>query len=548
MKKKITVPAFVFNSVTSKNMTTQTIKRKDDVLEFEFPIFEKEEVLSIAKKLFLKKRRAHDRPIDDMIEVIHNVGELWKDPYYKPRKEALEVISMLTGQSIQLCTAELDGNLMMWNKKIVEGYLAKELGGKSILDQWITKGPIKLHAQPQGLIYHSIAGNAFSVGMMSLYYGLMTKNVNLLKLARDEPYFTVKLAQSIQDVDKKVAKELAVLYWRGRESDIFDELFNSGHVNCILAWGGLRSIQEIRQRANRYGIKIIDHGPKFSYSILSECVLKNQEEMRGVAQKLALDVALWNQRACVSPRVIYIKEKPRVSAIKNGKWNYNSENKKNDQDPFLNAFNGINYDLTTLMQRSIKLIRNEFTDLSPHGFAKILAEELQKAQMYFPRLPVTKEEEENTIKKRAYFRQKYEESNDGQVFIPEREKMNWTVVYLRNPPTLKEIKLCYDRFIIVTRIQNIQDLVYFMEKERLFQFLQTMSVYGSDAFVENVAEEFSLLGANRFPLVGEHNNLKIGAPWDGHFVLHDLVRWVNIGYGDKNLDDGDKVYIDTKME
>jgi hypothetical protein len=48
--------------------------------------------------------------------------------------------------------------------------------------------------------------------------------------------------------------------------------------------------------------------------------------------------------------------------------------------------------------------------------------------------------------------------------------------------------------------------------------------------VEEVAEELSLLGAARFPRVGEHNMQKIGAPWDGHYVINDMVRWVEIGF------------------
>ncbi len=106
-----------------------------------------------------------------------------------------------------------------------------------------------MHAQPRGVLYHNLAGNTFNVGLISMFVGLLSKNVNIIKLPHEEPYFTVRLAQSIADINKKIGRELAVLYWKGSRSDIFDELFASGNIDCILCWGGLRSIEEIRRRS-----------------------------------------------------------------------------------------------------------------------------------------------------------------------------------------------------------------------------------------------------------------------------------------------------------
>ena len=56
MHKTVSVPAFVFKPVTSENLTTETIKRQDDILELQFPVFEKEEVLKIAEALKFTKK------------------------------------------------------------------------------------------------------------------------------------------------------------------------------------------------------------------------------------------------------------------------------------------------------------------------------------------------------------------------------------------------------------------------------------------------------------------------------------------------------------
>ena len=198
MIEKLSIPAFIFKPVNTKNTTVERIKRQDNVLEIEFPVFEKNDVLSFAKELSMQKYRAHDRPIEELIEIMDQVGKLWLDHNYEFRKEAMEVIPMITGQSRTLCELELDGSIQLFGRRPIETFLNNEIGGKQYLEKWVTRGNIKLHAQPRGVLYHNLAGNTFNVGLVSLFYGLISKNVNFIKLPHEEPYFAVRLAQSLE--------------------------------------------------------------------------------------------------------------------------------------------------------------------------------------------------------------------------------------------------------------------------------------------------------------------------------------------------------------
>ncbi|MFW9877233.1 MAG: acyl-CoA reductase [Candidatus Thorarchaeota archaeon] len=552
MNKEVLVPAFLFKPVYSEKTTTEVYKRQDDVLEIRFPVFDKKEVLEITNKIALKKRRAHDRNIDDLLDIIDQIGVLWSNPHYDLRKEALEVLPMMTGQSKILCEMEFIGTLNLWNKKIAETQLVREIGGKQYLEDWIPKGNVRIHAQPRGLVFHNLAGNAFNLGIVSLFYGLITKNVNLIKLSHGEPYITVKFCESIADIDKKIAKEIAALYWSGTRGDIFDELFSSGNVNCVLAWGGIESIEEIKKKAYHYGINIIDHGPKLSFSIISEDIFRDLNQMQDTAQKIAIDIAMWNQKACLSPRVIYIVEKPRKSAVfqvfKSNNIQIDSHSSEIEavDNSIFNIFNQIpkvseseGFDIATLMRRSIKTLKNEYSEISPLGFAKMLAEGLKSTDINLPRMQFTQADGLEMAKKREYFFMNYGTKSRVTIINPPKNKLDWTVVYLRDLPNMLEIDMCQDRFVIVTRISSIQDLIHSIRKERLQKYLQTISIYGSDDFVKNVAEEFSLLGAYRFPRIGEHNIQHIGMPWDGHYTLQDMIKWVYIGYITQNHDESD---------
>ncbi|MFX1338643.1 MAG: acyl-CoA reductase [Promethearchaeota archaeon] len=547
MIKKINIPAFVFQPIYKENSTKEVIKRHDDILEIEFPIFEKEEVLNIAEKLALKKRRAHDRNIDDILEVIDHVGDLWRNPNYDIHKEALEIIALMTGQSKKLCEIELMGTLSLWSRGIAEAELMGEIGGKNYLEDWVTKGDMRIHAQPRGLILHNMAGNAFNLGLLTIFYGLITKNVNLIKLSHGEPYITVRLCESIADIDKKIANEIVALYWKGSRTDIYDALFHSGTIDGVLAWGGIDSIEEVRRKAYHYGIKIIDHGPKLSFSVISEDIFKDINQMREIAQKLAIDIICWNQKACLSPRVIYIVDDPQKSATFE-KYTNDLSSKSSDLQGSSqpnNKFFDYNVDessgseISTLMQRSLKLLRNECSELSPKGFAKMLAKGFEKIDEILPRAHLTSVDSLSTAKKREYFFMNYSINKAARIFTPPKNKLDWTVIYFRDLPKMKEIDMCQDRFVIVTRIFNIQNLIYSIRKEKLQKYMQTVSIYGTDDFVKKVAEDLSLIGAYRFPRIGEHNIQPVGAPWDGHYVLQDMIKWVYIGYTGQENDNNE---------
>ena len=554
MKKKINLPGFIFKSIYSENTTKEEIKRQDDILEIEFPVFNKNQVLKTAEILALKKRRAHDRNIDDVLDFIDQLGALWRDPYYDIRKEALEVLPMITGQSKKLIEIELMATLMLCDRKVAEAQLIGEIGGKQYLEDWIPKGNTRIHAQPRGLVFHNLAGNAFNLGLLTLYFGLITKNVNLIKLSHGEPYFLIRLCESILDIDKKIAKEIAAIYWQGSKGDIYDDLFNSGHVDCVLAWGGIQSIEDIRRRANRYGIKIIDHGPKLSFSVISDDIFKNIEVMREAANKIAIDLVYWNQKACLSPRIIYIVEKPHKvdftqiedPEIQKSNSNLNNfslieESFSDNGDIFIGSNN---HNIVSQMQRSMKLLKNEISELSTKGFAKLLAQGLKEADTILPRSHLTQADGIQMNKKREYFLMNYAFKKRASLFYPSKDKLDWTAIYLRDLPSMKEVDMCQDRFVIVTRISNIQDLIYSIRKEDLQQYLQTVSIYGTDDFVKEVSEELSLLGANRFPRIGEHNVQSIGMPWDGHYTLQEMIKWVYIAFLDQKSEEDKTVRID----
>jgi len=95
--------------------------------------------MNFANQLAMRRRKAHDRPIDELLEILDIVGTNWLNPNYEFRKEALEIIPMMTGQSRKLCELELNGSISIYLKKVAETFLKNEIGGKDFLEKWVPK-------------------------------------------------------------------------------------------------------------------------------------------------------------------------------------------------------------------------------------------------------------------------------------------------------------------------------------------------------------------------------------------------------------------------
>ena len=497
--------------------------------------------------IYLKKviPKAHTRSIFETIEILDQVYDLWRNPNFDYRKESEEVLSLITGQSKNLINYELNEFIGLFKSEATKYYISQQFGDINYLDDWIEKGDILLHAQPRGLILHSLAGNSFVLGPLSLYYGIITKNVNLAKLASSEPYFTIRFVQSINEIDQNLSKELGVVYWRGREKNVYKFLFNEDIIDLVIAWGGMQSIRELKKISATYGVRFIEHGPKFSFSIINKSFLGRSERLTSIAKEIAKDVTIWNQYACCSPRIVFFQEKD----FKN--FNEGSDDLRSEIFSALNDIKGNTSrtesktivdnkaDLLSVMTESMQTLRKNITYDSALGFAKLLALELNDVSKMFARTKMTESEVINTLNKRDYYLLNIESKGWGRIFRPAdsslKQNPDWTVVYLRRTPSKRDIDACVNRFIIVTSYKNFEEIMKWIEEMKIQRFIQTFSIIGDMEEVKEISDQLSLIGACTITLPGQMNAHKSSAPHDGDYDLKELVRWVSINFSNKNL-------------
>lgn len=171
----------------------------------------------------------------------------------------------------------------------------------------------KMKAFPIGIITHVTAGNVFLSAIDSLVMGLITKNLNIVKLSSSNHHFPMFLAQELRafDVKKVVANKFAMLTWKGGDEQI--ENIIKSHSQLIIAWGGEEMIRSYRQNLP-LKTKLLEMGPKFSFQVITQKGLEGKN-LDKVAQKIVADILPWNQRACSAPQNLFVQEGVDTKAL-----------------------------------------------------------------------------------------------------------------------------------------------------------------------------------------------------------------------------------------
>jgi phenylacetate-coenzyme A ligase PaaK-like adenylate-forming protein len=190
----------------------------------------------------------------------------------------------------------------------LEQRLRAEFGHPSILDQMTKTAHFQgeTRALPLGILLHVTAGNVFLSSIDSLIMGLLTKNLNIIKLSSNNASFPLAFARALKlhDPANVIADKFALLQWRGGELET--ENFLKARVNGIVAWGGEEMLSSYRTDLP-LGVKLLDFGPKVSFQLVSRKGLEHKD-LKAVARHIVNDVAPWKQGACASPQNLYLQE------------------------------------------------------------------------------------------------------------------------------------------------------------------------------------------------------------------------------------------------
>ena len=153
---------------------------------------------------------------------------------------------------------------------------------------------------------HVVAGNVPTVSALSIIRNAVTRSDAILKTPSNDPLTAAAIARTMVDMapDHPITRHLSIAYWKGGDPAVEEALYQPRYIEKIIAWGGLASIQHIKKYIQP-GIDLITLDPKLSSTIIGRQAFKDETAMLAAADRVALDIGMFNQEGCLNARVIY---------------------------------------------------------------------------------------------------------------------------------------------------------------------------------------------------------------------------------------------------
>ncbi|MEL4161969.1 acyl-CoA reductase [Corynebacterium bovis] len=182
--------------------------------------------------------------------------------------------------------------------------LARELGDRVAPGTFRRPDPLRTVYEcwaPLGVLVHVAPSNAPAVGVLSVVEGLLTGNLNVLKVAGGvpSPALTVLPALCRADPGGAVARRTAVLAVPSSRRDILGPLYAC--ADGVAVWGGEEAERDITAQVSP-GCRVVAWGHRLSFAYLTPEAAGDDATLAALAR----DIDRFGQQACSSPQVVYL--------------------------------------------------------------------------------------------------------------------------------------------------------------------------------------------------------------------------------------------------
>ena len=408
------------------------------------------------------------------------VGRRFLDRADSLRREALALLPASAGLSVPMAEVVLDGMAADWVPERLERLLVEELGDSPTLGRLVNRGGRSVMAVAPRLCVQLVAGSVPGVGVSALLRSLLIGAPTLIKPGLGDVVLPVLFARALAEEDAALADRLAVVYWPGGETATEDAALAAADVAVV--YGSDSTVASVRARV-RGGARLIGYHHREGVGVVGAGVLGSEEMARDCAGEVARAVAVFDQRGCVSPRVVYVE----------------------DAGPEAGAAPG--------------------PAVGPADFARLLADALERIEADLPSGELDRRERSGVHQLRgtAEMLSAGLPGGPGDAWIRHGGADPWTVVY--DPDRALETS-CAGRTVVVRPFRSLEDLLGRLES--VGPHLQTVGTAGLGDRLVEVAESVGRLGASR---VTSFAAVPFPSPWwhhDGRGALSDLVRWTDL--------------------
>ncbi len=243
-------------------------------------------------------------------EVIADLETAVNEVRMGPRLEAETVIAAVDALGKRLAGGEfdqllaqflpanvtLDDLLPLLSRETIEAKLAAELGPDPFGDRPFPRTTARV--LPLGTLLHIAPGNMPGLPVYTALEGLLTGNVNLLKLPHGDKGLSLAALRLLVEQEPRLAPYLYAFDLPSKEQGDLKAL--AALADGLVTWGSDRAILAARSLAPA-GCKLIEWGHRLSFAYVS-----GYEDKSSELSSLAAHIIETGQRLCSSCQVIFL--------------------------------------------------------------------------------------------------------------------------------------------------------------------------------------------------------------------------------------------------
>lgn len=255
--------------------------------------------------LYLRSKNIRDVPVDDIIYILEKVGQKISDKGSEYFAECVELLPSELNYSKQMVEYGLELFRIMLKRKSLVGRLGS-LGDYHSLDSFsYIRGKKHDRVVPLGSICHIASGNIFLGAVDSLLFGILTKNINVLKVSSKDFIFPQIFMRALKEADIKelIYPNISMIYWQRDNEEA--KAYIKKVFDAILLFGGEESVEDYKNGLSPR-TQMFSFGPKLSFGVV--CRGLCDSELKKAARGFAEDIVLWEQKACTSCQNIFIEK------------------------------------------------------------------------------------------------------------------------------------------------------------------------------------------------------------------------------------------------
>ncbi len=236
------------------------------------------------------------RPARETLDALARVVDGWSDPAGAWRHALETELPGATGFSAPMVREGLARGLDAWSGDALRELVAREIGAPERLDSARAR-----LAAGFGVTAVLLAGSIPMPTLVSLLAPLALRSPVLAKSASRDPVTPRLVARSLAETDAELAQCLEIVDVPGSDAERIGALLEA---DCAVAIGSDETISAVRVRV-RPDRRLVARGHRLSVAALGAAA-SGGAALEDVAERLALDVALWDQLGCLSPIAVYV--------------------------------------------------------------------------------------------------------------------------------------------------------------------------------------------------------------------------------------------------